>query len=58
MELDLNIAIFTVLSCVAGYLMMLAGLGKHALELRRPARRCPSCGKRIQARVCSGCTAA
>ena len=55
MELDLNIAIFTVLSCVAGYLMMLAGLGKHALEL---ARRCPSCGKRIQARVCSGCTAA
>ena len=38
-----------------GYVMVVAGLGKNALELRRRRRVCPSCGRRIEARVC-GCS--
>jgi hypothetical protein len=33
-----------VLAAVAIYLMMAAGVQKHALERRRPRRFCPSCG--------------
>jgi hypothetical protein len=38
-----------------GWLMALAGLQKSALEWRRRRRVCPSCGREIQARVCSTC---
>ena len=38
----------------AGYLMMKAGLGKNALELRQRKRVCPSCGRRISGRYCDG----
>jgi exosome complex RNA-binding protein Csl4 len=38
-----------------GWLMTYAGLGKSALELRRRNRTCPSCGRRIETRVCSTC---
>ena len=41
-----------------GFLMMLAGVQKHALEWRRRRRNCPSCGRHIEQRVCSRCTAA
>ena len=41
-----------------GFLMMLAGVQKHALEWRRRRRSCPSCGRHIEERVCSRCTAA
>ena len=58
MELDPNIAILAVLTCGIGYLMVVAGLHKGALELRQRARRCPSCGRHIEGRVCQACTAA
>ena len=39
-------------SAGAGYLMVKAGLGKNALELRRRRRICPSCGRVISGRRC------
>jgi ribosomal protein L37AE/L43A len=57
MELDLNIALLVILTCGVGYLMTVAGLHKGALELRRTDRKCPSCGRRIVGRVCTGCSA-
>jgi hypothetical protein len=35
-----------------GYLMVKAGLVKNGLELRRPRRICPSCGRVITGRRC------
>jgi hypothetical protein len=57
MSLNLHLAIVTAASCGIGYLMVLAGLGKNALELRRRQRSCPSCGRIIEARarVCRAC---
>jgi hypothetical protein len=55
MDLDPHIAIVIAITCGAGYLMTVSGLGKILLELRRPSRICPSCGKRLRARVCPGC---
>jgi hypothetical protein len=55
MELDPNIAMLAVITCGVGYLMTVAGLGKSMLELKRRARICPSCGRQIEARVCSAC---
>jgi hypothetical protein len=52
MELDPHIAILAVVTMGVGYVMMLAGVHKSALEWRRRARTCPSCGRTIQARVC------
>jgi hypothetical protein len=40
-----------------GVMMLLAGLQKNALEWRRRRRSCPSCGRHIDHRVCSACTA-
>jgi hypothetical protein len=56
MELDPNIALIAVVTTGVGYLMVVAGLHKSMLEWRRPGRTCPSCGRAIQARVCSNCT--
>jgi hypothetical protein len=39
-----------------GFLMTTAGVQKHVLEWRRRDRSCPSCGRRIEARVCARCT--
>jgi len=36
-----------------GYLMVKAGLGKNALELKQRRRICPSCGRQIRGRRCS-----
>jgi hypothetical protein len=56
MHLDPNIALVATLTCGIGYLMIVAGLSKKALELKRRQRVCPSCGRRIQARVCRAWT--
>jgi len=56
MHFDLNIALLAVVTCGIGYLMMVAGLSKSSLELKRRQRVCPSCGRRIEARVCRACT--
>jgi hypothetical protein len=55
LHLDPSIVALAVVTSGAGYLMAMAGLGKGALELRRRTRICPSCGRRIQARVCRTC---
>jgi hypothetical protein len=52
---NLHIVTLVVLSLGVGWLMAMAGLQKSALELRKRRRRCPSCGRRIDARVCSTC---
>ena len=39
-----------------GFLMVLSGLGKSMLELKRRRRSCPSCGRHIDGRVCGACT--
>jgi hypothetical protein len=53
MTIDPNIAVLAVLT--AGYLMVVSGVHKSLLEWRRSGRICPSCGRVIQARVCSFC---
>jgi hypothetical protein len=55
MHLDPNIAIALVTTLGAGWLMIVAGLQKSALEQRRRKRVCPSCGREIDARVCTTC---
>src|SRR5205823_10674821 len=35
-----------------GFLMVLSGLNKNALEVRRRRRICPSCGREIHGRSC------
>ena len=54
MELDPQLATAFAVTTGVGFLMMWAGAQKHLLEWRRTARRCPSCGRRIEARSC-GC---
>ncbi len=55
MHLAPHIAIAAVTTLGAAWLMMVAGFQKSALERRRRRRVCPSCGRQIQARVCSSC---
>jgi formate dehydrogenase maturation protein FdhE len=55
MHLDSHVAIAAVSTLAAAWLMMAAGLQKSALERRQKRRVCPSCGRVIQARVCSSC---
>lgn len=56
MTIDLHIVMLAILTIGIGWMMMLAGLQKSALEWRRQRRICPSCGREIQARVCTTCT--
>ena len=55
MHLAPHVAIAAISTLAAAWLMMVAGLEKSALERRRRKRVCPSCGREIQARVCSSC---
>ena len=55
MDFDPNIAILAVLTSGVGYLMVVSGIHKSMLEWRRNGRLCPSCGRLLQARVCSFC---
>jgi hypothetical protein len=54
MKLDLHTAVLAGTTLGAGWLMM-TGLRKRVLELRRPRRICPSCGTQIRARTCRSC---
>ena len=56
MVIDLHTAVLAVSTLGVGWLMMSAGLQKSALERRQRRRVCPSCGREIQARVCTTCT--
>jgi recombinational DNA repair protein RecR len=52
---NLHVATIAIVTLAVGWLMMVAGLQKSALELRKRRRTCPSCGKLIESRVCSSC---
>jgi ribosomal protein L37AE/L43A len=54
MTLDPHIATLAALTMAVGYTMFFTGLKKHGLELKRRKRVCPSCGRIIVGRVCSG----
>ena len=56
MHLDPHVAVASVTTLAAAWLMISAGLQKSALEQRRHKRVCPSCGREIRARVCTTCT--
>ena len=53
--LDSHSAVLLATTTGVGFLMLLSGLHKSALELRRRRRVCPSCGREIRGRVC-GCS--
>jgi exosome complex RNA-binding protein Csl4 len=55
MTLDPHLMTLAVATLGVGWLMAYAGLSKRALELKKKQRTCPSCGRRIEARVCSAC---
>ena len=55
MHFDPHVAIALVTTLGAGWLMLVAGFQKSALEKRGRRPVCPSCGREIQARVCSSC---
>jgi recombinational DNA repair protein RecR len=55
MTFDVHTAVLVVVTLGVGWLMMVSGLQKSALELRKRRRTCPSCGKLIESRVCSTC---
>jgi hypothetical protein len=52
MTLDPQIVTFVALAMAIGYTMFFSGLSKHALELKRRRRLCPSCGRQITGAVC------
>ena len=56
MTIHLHIVTIAILTVGIGWMMMMAGLQKSALEWRRRRRICPSCGREIHARVCTTCT--
>jgi hypothetical protein len=50
--LDPHTAVLAMLCLVVGYVMMLAGVSKNALEWKRHRRVCPSCGRHTESCVC------
>jgi hypothetical protein len=55
LQFDPHVLTIAIATLGIGWLMTLAGLQKSALELKKRRRVCPSCGRHIQARVCSSC---
>ena len=55
MRLDPHLAILLASSTGAGFLMLVSGIQKSALEWRRRRRLCPSCGRHIDGHTC-GCS--
>jgi hypothetical protein len=52
MTADPQIVLLVALVMAVGYTMFVSGLKKHALELKRRRRVCPSCGRTIEGPVC------
>ena len=52
MTLDPQIVSVAALAMAIGWTMTFSGLTKHALELKRRKRICPSCGRSIAGAVC------
>ena len=55
-SIDPQILAMLVGTTGVGFLMMMAGVQKSALEWRRRRRSCPSCGRVIEGRVCGPCS--
>jgi len=55
MRVDLQFVVLLVSTTGIGFLMMLSGIRKSALDWKRRGRICPSCGRLIRNRSC-GCT--
>ena len=55
MTIDPHLLAVAAATLGVGWLMTVAGLQKSALELKKRRRVCPSCGRRIESRVCSSC---
>jgi hypothetical protein len=55
MTLDPHVISTAAVTLIAGWLMLRAGLHKSVLELRRPRRVCPACGREVRADRCN-CT--
>jgi NMD protein affecting ribosome stability and mRNA decay len=53
--MTVHLAYLALVTLAIGWLMTTAGLQKSALEFRKRRRVCPSCGRRIEARVCATC---
>jgi hypothetical protein len=53
---DLHVLTTATVTLIVGCFMLKAGLQKSTLELRRPRRVCPSCGRELRAARCN-CTA-
>ena len=53
MTIDPHLAVTAAVTMAFGYTMFVAGVKKHGLEWKRRKRVCPSCGCRIDGRVCS-----
>jgi hypothetical protein len=54
MTLDPHVVTLAAGTLAVGWLMVLAGLQKSALERRKQKRICPSCGREIRNHGC-GC---
>jgi hypothetical protein len=52
MRLDPQLVVFAALAMAVAWTMTFSGLKKHALELKRRKRICPSCGRNIDGPVC------
>jgi hypothetical protein len=50
--MKLDAVTLSALVMALGWTMAFAGVKKHALELKQRKRRCPSCGRRIDGRIC------
>ena len=55
MTLAPHLATLVIATLAIGWMMTVAGLQKNALELKKRRRVCPSCGRRIETRVCANC---
>jgi hypothetical protein len=55
-SLDPQLLAMLVGTTGVGFLMLMAGVQKNALEWRRRRRSCPSCGRHIEGRVCGSCS--
>jgi hypothetical protein len=49
---DPELVTYTALAMAIGFTMLFSGVKKHALELKRRRRICPSCGRDINGAVC------
>jgi len=56
MAFDPHLATLAAATLAVGWLMAVAGLQKSALELKKRRRKCPSCDRSMQSRVCSSCS--